>query len=120
MRRAWCRRSSVSRSRSVVAGWGDLPSSDRGCLDGGVGGGEFAVEGCTGWRYVAEELTSAGLVAHPAEPAETATARGGKKRAKTDRADARLMRDLLVQDRLPGCWIPPTEVLEVRALRGRS
>jgi transposase len=28
------------------------------------------------------------------------------------------MRDLLLQDRLPTCWIPPTEVLEVRALLG--
>ena len=28
----------------------------------------FAVEGCTGWRYVAEELAAAGAVAHVAEP----------------------------------------------------
>jgi transposase len=37
-------------------------------------------------------------------------------RAKTDRADARLQRDLLVQGRLPECWIPPSHVLECRAL----
>jgi len=47
---------------------------------------EFSVEGCTGWRYVAEELAAAGMVAHLAEPAETANLRGRKKRAKTDRA----------------------------------
>ena len=28
----------------------------------------FAVEGCTGWRYVAEELAAAGVAAHLAEP----------------------------------------------------
>ncbi len=79
---------------------------------------EFSVEGCTGWRYVAEELTAAGMVAHLAEPAETANLRGRKKRAKTDRADARHQRDLLLAGRLPTCWIPPTEVLEARALLG--
>ena len=79
---------------------------------------EFSVEGRTGWRYVAEELTAAGMVVRLAEPAETAGARGRKKRAKTDRADARLQRDLLLQGRLPQCWIPPTEVVEARALLG--
>src|SRR6478736_10407466 len=28
---------------------------------------EFALEGCTGWRYVAEELAAAGVGAHVAE-----------------------------------------------------
>jgi len=37
---------------------------------------EFVVEGCTGWRYVVEELTRAGCVAHVAEPADTAALRG--------------------------------------------
>ena len=67
----------------------------------------FAVEACTGWRYVTEKLRRAGIQAHLAEPADTAAARGRKKRAKTDRADARLMRDLLAQGRLPECWIAP-------------
>jgi hypothetical protein len=34
----------------------------------------FMLEGCTGWRYVAEEL--AGVAAHVGEPADTAAARG--------------------------------------------
>jgi transposase len=76
----------------------------------------FAVEACTGWRYVVEELRRAGVVAHLAEPADTAAARGRKKHAKTDRADAGLIRELLEQDRLPHCYIPPGEVLEYRAL----
>jgi transposase len=82
----------------------------------GVPGVAFAVEACTGWRYVAEELAAAGIEAHLAEPADTAAARGRKRRAKTDRADSRLMRDLLAGNRLPECWIPPPQVLEYRAL----
>jgi transposase len=76
----------------------------------------FAVEGCTGWRFVVEELIGAGIEPHLAEPADTATQRGRKKRAKTDRADARLLRQLLTQDRLPESWVPPADVLEVRTL----
>ncbi len=76
----------------------------------------FAVEGCTGWRFVVEELLRAGVEPHVAEPADTATLRGRKKRAKTDRADARLLRELLAQRRLPESWAPPRHVLEVRTL----
>jgi len=76
----------------------------------------FAVEGCTGWRFVVEELVRAGAEPHLAEPADTAERRGRKKRAKTDRADARLLRDLLLQQRLPESWIPPSHVLEARTL----
>jgi transposase len=82
----------------------------------GRGDVAFAVEGCTGWRFVAEELDRAGVEPHLAEPADTATQRGRKKRAKTDRTDARLMRELLCGQRLPESWIPPTQVLEVRTL----
>lgn len=76
----------------------------------------FAAEACTGWRYVIEELQRAGVAAHLAEPADTAAARGRKRRAKTDRADAKLIRTLLTEDRLPECYIPPAQVLEYRAL----
>ena len=54
------------------------------CRFDGVPEVEFAVEGCTGWRYVVEELQRAGITAHLAEPAETAGLRGPKRRAKTD------------------------------------
>ena len=63
-----------------------------------------------------EELERAGVKPHLAEPADTAAARGRKKRAKTDRTDARLLRELLVQERLPESWIPPAHVQEVRLL----
>jgi transposase len=74
----------------------------------------FAVEGCTGWRYVVEELQRAGIAAHLAEPADTSTLRGPKRHAKTDKQDARHLRELLATGRLPESWIPPTHVLEVR------
>src|SRR3979409_2366836 len=61
----------------------------------------FAVEGCTGWRYVVEEITAAGFEAHLAEPADTQAARGPKRHAKTDRSDSRLLRELLAAGRLP-------------------
>ena len=48
------------------------------------------------------ELAAAGITAHLAETADTATQRGRKRRAKTDRADARLMRDLLAGGPAPG------------------
>jgi transposase len=76
----------------------------------------FAVEGCTGWRYVAEELAAAGVAAHLAEPADTAFARGRKRHAKTDKTDCRHLRMLLAEGRLPQCWIPPSRILEARAL----
>jgi hypothetical protein len=76
----------------------------------------FALEGCTGWRYVAEELAAAGVAAHVAEPADTAFARGRKRHAKTDKTDSRHLRQLLAEGRLPECWIPPSVILECRAL----
>jgi transposase len=76
----------------------------------------FAAEACTGWRYVTEELAAAGVRPVLAEPADTAAARGRKKRAKSDRADAQLLRDLLAGGRVPACLIPPPRVLEDRAL----
>ena len=75
----------------------------------------FAVEGCTGWRYVVEELAAAGATAHLAEPADTAFARGRKRHAKTT-TDCRHLRMLLAEGRLPECWIPPGHILECRAL----
>jgi transposase len=92
-------------TRAGLRVWlGELPSAE----------GAFAVEGCTGWRFVAEELQAAGLVAHLAEPAETSSLRGPKRRAKTDRTDARLLRELLEQGRLPCSWIPPAWILDLR------
>ena len=76
---------------------------------------EVALEATTGWRFVVEELRAVGGRAHLAEPAETAARRGTKKRAKTDRADARHLRELLMVARLPESWIPPDHILDLRA-----
>ena len=76
---------------------------------------EVALEATTGWRFVVEEFTAAGARVHLAEPAETAARRGTKKRAKSDRADARHLRELLMVGRLPESWIPPAHLLDLRA-----
>lgn len=72
----------------------------------------FAVEGCRGWRFVAEECQRVGVVVHLADPGETAAARGKKRRAKTDKLDARHLRQLLAEGRLPESGIPPVQVSE--------
>jgi transposase len=77
---------------------------------------EVALEATTGWRFVVEELRAIGARVHLAEPTETAARRGRKKRPKTDRADARLLRELLMADRIPESWIPPDHLLDLRAL----
>jgi transposase len=60
-----------------------------------------AVEACTGWLFVCEALVEAGTTPHLAEPVETSALRGKKRRAKTDREDARWLRMLLSEGRLP-------------------
>jgi transposase len=76
----------------------------------------FALEATTGWRFVVEELERAGIEAHLAEPADTKALRGRKKRAKTDRLDARHLRELLLIGRLPESWIAPSHIQELRTL----
>jgi hypothetical protein len=77
---------------------------------------EAAVEATTGWRFVVEELQCAGAAVQLAEPADTTAARGPKRRAKTDKRDARHLRDLLLERRLPQAWIAPEHILELPAL----
>jgi len=102
--------------------WGQIRPATRKTLRGWLaehcpdGDAEFALEGCTGWRYVSEELAGAGVGVHLGDPAEIAVLRGPKKRAKTDRADAWLLRTLLLQGRFPESWIAPAHVLEIRTL----
>jgi transposase len=82
----------------------------------GAEGVRFAIEACTGWRYVAEEMAAHGIEVHLAETADTAALKSRKKRAKTDRNDARHLRDLLRDGRLPEAWLAPAHVLDARAL----
>jgi len=74
-----------------------------------------AVEACTGWLFVCRALERTGAVAHLAEPVETSALRGRKRRAKTDRADAKWLRQLLCEGRLPEAWCPPEHVRQWRS-----
>ncbi len=74
-----------------------------------------ALEACTGWLFVCDALVGAGAVAHLAEPVEARALRGRKRRAKTDREDARWLRELLADGRLPEAWIPPEHVRQWRS-----
>jgi transposase len=71
---------------------------------------EVALEATTGWRFLVEELGRVGAEAHLAEPAETSGLKGRKNRAKTDWADARHLRELLLIGRLPESWIAPAHL----------
>jgi len=75
---------------------------------------ELVVEGCTGWRFVAEECQAAGVPVHVADPAEAAGPRNRKMRAKTDKIDARKLRMQLEKGDIHDSWIPPRQVLEIR------
>ena len=76
---------------------------------------EAALEATTGWRFVVEELEAAGARVHLAEPADTRALRGPKRRAKTDRLDARHLRELCQQGRVPESWIPPAHIQDLRS-----
>lgn len=76
-----------------------------------------ALEATTGWLFVAEELARVGAEVHLADPAEVRARRGRKRRAKTDRLDARHLRELAALGQLgPEAWIPPAHLQELRIL----
>jgi transposase len=76
---------------------------------------DVVVEGCTGWRFIIEECRAAGVRPHVAYPAEASIRiHGVKRRAKTDKVDAKGLRELGVHGRVPESWIPPAQVLEIR------
>jgi transposase len=79
---------------------------------------EVALEATTGWRFVVEELRRFNAQVHLAEPAEISARKGSKKRAKTDRADARHLRELLMIDRLPESWIRTSSICARGSARG--
>ena len=74
-----------------------------------------AVEACTGWLFVCRALERCGAISHLAEPVETSALRGRKRRAKTDRTDAKWLRELLFEGRLPEAWLPPEHVRQWRS-----
>ena len=102
----------VSRARVAPADRDAVRAFVERFVDQGL---EVALEATTGWRFVVEELERVGAEVHLAEPAEAAALKGKKKRAKTDWADARHLRELLLIGRLPESWIPPAHILDLRA-----
>jgi transposase len=73
-----------------------------------------AVEACTGWLFVCDALAAGGAEPHPAEPVETRVA--GSQTPRQDRSrDARWLRELLADGRLPESWIPPEHVRQWRS-----
>jgi transposase len=76
---------------------------------------EVALEATTGWRFLVEELERVGAEVHLAEVVQTSGLKGRGKRPKTDWADARHLRELLVIGRLPESWIAPAHLLDLRA-----
>jgi transposase len=100
------RRGRLAATPEAVRGWASAFAGQR---------VDVAVEACTGWLFVCEALREVGAVPHLAEAAEASALRGKKRRAKTDREDARWLRTLLGEGRLPEAWIPPAHVREWRA-----
>jgi transposase len=99
-------RGRIDASRAAVGAWVERFPGQR---------VEVALEAATGWLFVCEELSAAGAIPYLAEPAETSALRGMKRRAKTDRADARHLRELLAERRLPEAWQPPEHLLAWRS-----
>jgi transposase len=98
-------RGRIDSTPQAVAGWVKRHGGDE---------THVAVEACTGWLFVCEGLAEAGATPHLAEPIEAKALRGSKRRAKTDRTDARWLRELLADGRLPEAWIPPEQIRELR------
>ena len=75
---------------------------------------EAALEATTGWRFIVEELQAAGhrAVGRAGRDAQLARPQAARR---TDRLDARHLRDLLLEGRLPESWIPPERIRALRA-----
>ena len=87
-----------------VGSWGGSPPA----AGGGVGGDDWVAvlgRGAAGGRRGGAS----------GRAGEDGALPGNKKRAKSDRADARHHRELLLAGRLPESWIPPDHILDLRA-----
>lgn len=95
--------------------------SDREALASWVDGFEgrlalVAIEATTGWKWIANELVARGVEVVLVDPGEAAAKKGKKRRAKTDRLDARFLLSLLLAGMLPKAWLPPVDIQELRTL----
>ncbi len=96
-------------------------TADRESLHGWVDGfgGRLvtvAIEATTGWKWICNELAGRGVEVRLVDPGEAAARKSSRRRAKTDRLDARFLLSLLVSGTLPEAWRPPPEIQQLRAL----
>src|ERR687885_2167017 len=80
------RESRVAPSRERLADWA---SEWQGKL------AAVAIEATTGWRWVTRELQARGFEVHLVDPGRASALRGRRRKAKTDRLDARWLALLL-------------------------
>lgn len=75
-----------------------------------------AIESTTGWRWVARELEQRGFEVHLVDPGRASALRGRRRRAKTDKLDARWLAMVLARDLLSECeaWMPPVGIQLLR------
>lgn len=73
-----------------------------------------ALEATTGWRWVARELQSRGIAVQLTDAGQASALQGHRKRAKTDRLDARWLVTLLAREMLPAAWLAPEEIQRLR------
>ena len=73
-----------------------------------------ALEATTGWRWVARVLQSRGIEVRLTDAGQASALQGNRKRAKTDRLDARWLVMLLARDMLPGAWMALEEIQRLR------
>jgi transposase len=94
-------------TREGLAGWASE-------LDGRVIA--VAIEATCGWRWVVRELQTRGIEVRLAEPAQARALQGKKRKAKTDKLDARWLVLLLAKQMLPSSWLPPEDIQRLRDL----
>jgi transposase len=92
-------------SREALVAWIERCS---GALD------VVAIEATTGWRWVARELRAHGIEVRLTDPGQASALQGNRKRAKTDRLDARWLVLLLARELLPDAWLPPEDIQRLR------
>jgi transposase len=75
-----------------------------------------AIEATTGWRWVARELQAHGFDVHLLDAGRASALRGRRRKAKTDKLDAKWLTMILARDLLSECeaWIPPAEIQQLR------
>jgi transposase len=94
-------------TRDGLAGWASE-------LDGRLIA--VAIEATCGWRWVVRELQARGIEVQLAEPAQARALQGKKRKAKTDKLDARWLVLLLAKRMLPSSWLPPEDIQRLRDL----